>query len=246
MGAIDASNDGCYTPSEMTTPSAIELNRVPVFSGLSIDELDRIAGYLHVRDVPANTSLFAIHQPGEVAYVILSGTVKVHAEQADGSDVILAILGAGEILGEMSVIDGLGRSANAVTMEPTSFAWMDRTTFTHCLQTMPVMAHNMVGVLSRRLRLANAHIESLTTQDVAGRVAHQLLALVHEYGEPAGGGNLVIPLRLTQADFAGLIGATRVRVNQVLVTFKEHNYISVDSEFRVTVYDQDGLARECS
>lgn len=230
----------------MTTLSASELSRVPVFRGLSPAELARVAGHLHVRNVPGNTSLFAVYQPGEVAYFILSGTVKVHVEQADGSDVILAILGAGEILGEMSVIDGLGRSANAVTMEPTSFAWMDRTTFTECLRTIPAMAHNMVGVLSRRLRLANAHIESLTTQDVSGRVARQLLALAQEYGEPTGDGGLLIPLRLTQADFAGLIGATRVRVNQVLVAFKEQNYISMDNDFRITVRDQHTLTLICS
>jgi CRP/FNR family cyclic AMP-dependent transcriptional regulator len=230
----------------MTVLSADELNRISIFRGLSSDELARIVGYLHVRDVPSNTSLFAVHQPGEVAYVILRGTVKVHVEQADGSDVILAILGAGEILGEMSVIDGLGRSANAVTMEPTSVAWMDRATFTDCLQTMPIIAHNMVGALSRRLRLANAHIESLTTEAVSARIARQLLALAQEYGQPTSDGGLVIPLRLTQADFAGLIGATRVRVNQVLVFFKEHNYISVDHDYRITVHDQKALALECS
>jgi CRP/FNR family transcriptional regulator, cyclic AMP receptor protein len=123
---------------------------------------------------------------------------------------------------------------------------MDRATFTDCLQTMPVIAHNMVGSLSRRLRLANAHIESLSTEDVSARVARQLLALAQEYGEPSTDGSLVIPLRLTQADLAGLIGATRVRVNQVLVSFKEHNYISVDHDYRITVYDREALAVECS
>jgi CRP/FNR family cyclic AMP-dependent transcriptional regulator len=218
---------------------------MPVFDGLSASELARMAGYLHMREVPANTSIFAVDQPGELVYMIRAGTVKVHVEQADGSDVILAILGPGEILGEISLIDRLGRSANAVTMERTSLAWMDYATFTDCLQTMSSLAHNIVNILSRRLRLANAHIESLTTEDVSGRVARQLLALAQEYGEPAGEGSVRIPLRLTQGDFAGLIGATRVRVNQVLVAFKERNYISADHHFRITVRDREALALEC-
>jgi CRP/FNR family cyclic AMP-dependent transcriptional regulator len=208
-----------------------------------------MAGYLHVRDVQANASIFAVDQPGEVVYMIRSGTVKVHVEQADGSDVILAILGPGEILGELSLIDRLGRSANAVTMERTSLAWMDYATFVDCLQTMPTLAHNLVGILSRRLRLANAHIESLTTEKVSGRVARQLLALAHEYGEPRGDGGdgdgaVRIPLRLTQTDFAGLIGATRVSVNHVLMKFKEQNFISMEHD-RITIRDREALVREC-
>jgi CRP/FNR family cyclic AMP-dependent transcriptional regulator len=219
---------------------------MPLFRGLSAAELARVSGYLRVRDIPGHTSIFAVDQPGEVAYMIRSGTVKIHVEQADGSDVILAVLGPGEILGEISLIDRLGRSANAITMEPTSVAWMDYATFIDCLQTMPVIANNVVGILSRRLRLANAHIESLSTQDVAGRVARQLLAFAQEYGEALSDGAVRIPLRLTQGDFAGLIGATRVRVNQVLVSFKEHNYISVDSDFRITVRDREALALLCN
>jgi len=231
---------------KMAALSASELSLMPVFHGFSPSELARMAGYFHVREVQGNCSIFAVDQPGEVVYMIRSGTVKVHVEQADGSDVILAILGPGEILGEISLIDRLGRSANAVTMEHTSLAWMDYATFTDCLQTIPTMAHNVVGILSRRLRLANAHIESLTMEDVSGRVARQLLALAHEYGEPAGEEVVQIPLRLTQDDFAGLIGATRVRVNQVLMAFRERDYISVGHDFRITIRDREALALQCS
>jgi CRP/FNR family cyclic AMP-dependent transcriptional regulator len=231
----------------MTALSAGELSSMPVFHGLSPSELARMAGYLHVRDVPDRTLIFAVDQPGEVIYMIRSGTVKVHVEQADGSDAILAILGPGEILGEISLIDRLGRSANAVTMERTSLAWMDYATFIDCLQIFSAMAHNVVGILSRRLRLANAQIESLTTEKISGRVARQLLALAHEYGEPSvdGDGAVRIPLRLTQVDFAGLIGATRASVNGVLRAFGKKAYISVDHDRRITVLDHEALALEC-
>jgi CRP-like cAMP-binding protein len=221
-----------------------ELLAMPVFKGLSHAEVSHVLPLLRVRDVPANTILFSVDQPGEIAYIIRRGTVKVHSEQADGSDVILAILGKGELLGELGLIDGLGRSATAVTMEHTRLAWMDRTTFLECLQKMPGMAHNMVNVLSRRLRLANAQIESLATQDVAARIACQVIALARQYGEPGEGGRIVIPLRLTQGDFASLIGATRVSVNHVWVNFRKRNFISQDDNLHLVVHDLEGLARE--
>src|SRR5437763_5187 len=96
------------------------LSEIPLFSNLTQAELSRLKGYLHARTFPADTSLMAVEQPGEVAYIILSGTVKVHVEQSDGSDVILAILGSGEVVGEMSLVDKVGRSANAITLEEST------------------------------------------------------------------------------------------------------------------------------
>jgi CRP-like cAMP-binding protein len=82
----------------------------------------------------------------------------------------------------------------------------------------------------------------LATLDVPGRVASQLLALAHEYGEEASDG-VLIPITLIQADLAALVGASRVRVNQALGFFRKRNAISVDKDGRITVLDADVLAR---
>ena len=119
-------------------------------------------------------------QPGEVAYLIARGTVKIYVEQADGSDVILAILGPGEIVGELSLVDSFGRSGSVVTLEECALFWIDRAAFQACLQTMPAMTHNLVRILARRLRLANSHIKLLATQDVFGRIAYLLLSFAQE------------------------------------------------------------------
>jgi CRP-like cAMP-binding protein len=182
-----------------------------------------------------------VAEPGEVAYVILEGTVKIHVETADGGEVILVILGSGEIVGELSVVDSLGRSANVVTMEESIICWIDRSTFWQWMDTMPVMMHNLVRILSRRIRLANAQIQSLASLDVYGRVARQLLAFAQEYGEKLPNGDILIPIRLTQSDIAGMIGATRVRVNQVLVAYRQRGHISVDHNYRITVHNTEAL-----
>ena len=229
----------------MPVPVPGILKEILLFEGLSMQELAGINSQLHCRTYAPESNIVLVEQPGEAVYIIVDGTVKVHVEQADGSDVILAILGPGEVVGEMSVVDSMTRSATAVTMEESHICWVDRATFWHWLEEMPTMMRNLVRILSRRIRLANAQIQSLATLDVYGRVARQLLAFANEYGRRTSNGDTVITLRLTQSDFADLIGATRVRVNQVLVDFRQHNYISVDQNHRITVHNQEALAQRC-
>lgn len=199
----------------------------------------------HRRGFAAGAEIITAEQPGEVAYVILGGSVKILVEQPDGSVVILAVLGAGEVVGEMSLADSLGRSATVVTLEESTLLWMDRASFWRCLREMPSMTYNLVDILSRRLRLANAHARSLASLDVHGRVAGQLLAFAREYGRPAPNGEVRIPLRLTQNDLAGLVGASRVRVNQALGSYKRRNLLSIGSDHRITILDPAALARRC-
>src|SRR5439155_20102321 len=195
------------------------LGNMPLFSGLAPDQLSRLGSSLRQRTFPANSNIISIEQPGEVVYIILEGTVKIHVGQADGSTVILAILGPGEIVGEMGPVEGLGRTADVVTLEQTTLAWVDQATFKEWLKTEPMLSYNLNRILSRRLRLADAHIQALAALDVYGRVARQLLAFAQEYGTQTSGGTH-IPLHLTQSDLADMVGASRVSVNKVLVHYK--------------------------
>lgn len=221
------------------------LGALALFHDLKPDELDTLNALLHRRTFPAGTAVMTAEQPGDVAYIIMDGAVKIHVEQEDGTDVILAILGKGEVVGEMSMVDSLGRSANVVTLEPSPLLWMDRAAFWDCLRAMPTMTYNLAEILSRRLRLANERIQALATLDVYGRVARQILAFAREYGEVDAGGETRIPVRLTQGDLANLVGASRVRVNQVLVSYKRRRSISIDRNHRITVHNQAALARYC-
>jgi CRP/FNR family cyclic AMP-dependent transcriptional regulator len=227
-------------------PPAGDLAAMPLFQGLEPEDLARLHGQLKATTFPPGTTVMTTEQPGEVVYVVLNGTLKIYVEQASGSTVILAILGAGEVVGEMSMLDKPVRSATALTMEESTLLWLDRATFSRCLRTMPPLAVNLVTIMSRRLRLANEQIQALAALDVYGRVARQLLAFAQVYGASAAGGDVVIPLRLTQTDLADLVGASRVRVNQVLVAFRESRHISVDHQQRITIHHPEALAEFCA
>jgi CRP/FNR family cyclic AMP-dependent transcriptional regulator len=179
----------------------------------------------------------------DTVFVLVTGSVKVHVPQSDGSDAILALLGPGEVIGEISVLDSLGRSASATTLEESTVLAMSRSSFWECLQTIPPLTYNLVLILCRRIRLANAHAQCLATLDVSGRVALQLLSLGREYGTVEKDGSVVIPMRLTQTELASLIGASRVRVNQVVVSYKQLGYVSVDERQHWRIRDPHRLAQ---
>jgi CRP/FNR family cyclic AMP-dependent transcriptional regulator len=215
---------------------------IPLFKGLDEIQLAWIAQRAHRRLFPAGTRIITAEQPGEAVYIILVGTVKIHIEQADGRDVVLAIIGAGDTLGEMSLLDSAGRSASAVTLEESLLLWMDKTAFQQMLADFPPVALNLVRIMSSRVRLNNELIQALATLDVYGRVARQLLAFAEKYGEDGAG---LIPVHLTQGDIADLVGASRKRVNQVMVFFREQEFISLNAAGKIVVLNREALAKYC-
>jgi CRP/FNR family transcriptional regulator, cyclic AMP receptor protein len=224
------------------TPESRILSEVALFRGLPAEQLSKIEARLRRRIFPAGAHVITAEDPGETVYIVLEGSVKVYVTRSDGTEVVLAALGGGELIGEMNLADSLGRSANVITLEETNLLLMDRGTFWASVEELPTMALNLASVLSRRLRLANAQLRSVAAMDVQGRVAAQLLALAREYDEPSRNGTL-IPLPLTQSDLAALVGASRVRVNQAIAFFKKRRYLSVGTDHRITIHDADTLAR---
>ncbi len=229
----------------MSNITPCEIDEIPLFKGLTPEQMAQVSGRLYARVFAAGANIITAEQPGEVVYLIRSGAVKIHIEQQDGTDVILAILGPGDIVGEMSLIDSAGRSASVVTLEESRLIWMSGGTFQELLRTTPVIAQNLVRVLSARVRQANELIQSLASLDVNGRVARQLLVFAERYGCTGPDGDVQIPIRLTQGDIADLVGASRKRVNQAMVLFKSQNYLSVDEKGRIMIHDREALAKLC-
>jgi len=234
-----------FVKSPLPEIDASAISNIAVFSNLTMEQLQQVKALLRRKNFTAQSTLMLVEQAGEAVYFILSGTLKVHVEQKDGTDVIISILGPGEIVGELDLLDSGGRSANVVTLEETSLLWMDRASFKQCMQTMPVMVFNLACTLAARLRLANAQIQALAALDAECRVARQLLGFSDRYGQPQPNGDMHIPIRLTQSDIACMVGASREHVNKILVSYKERGYISVDSSYRITIRDQAALVRRC-
>lgn len=230
--ADSINNCGSYQQTEL------ELLR-----GLPPSQLEQLLGLLKRKRFPAGTTLMTHEQSGEAVYFIRGGTVKVHVEQANGGDVIIAILGPGDVVGEMSALDSTARSATAVTLEDSSLLWLDRESFRRCLLTMPALSFNLNCLLSSRLRQANEQIQVLATLEAEQRIARQLLYFAEKYGRTQPNGRVLIPIRLTQSDVAALVGVSREYANKILVSYKERNYLSVDPTHHITIHDMQAIVR---
>jgi len=221
-------------------PDATSLRDIPLFAGLEREQLEQVNQRLRMHRFPAGTNVMTAETPGETVYIIYTGTVKIKMDTADGDEVIIALLGAGDIVGEMSVIDSAGRSADVLTIEDSRLLWLDRSAFNDLVDSIPLVARNLLKILSGRVRMSTGQIVSLCTHDVYGRVAHQILVFADRYGVPGEAG-VTIPIRLTQSDFAGLVGASRERVNQQFVALRNSKLISVDHSYRITVHNIERL-----
>jgi CRP-like cAMP-binding protein len=224
---------------------SVELQGIELFAGLPPDELADLAGLLRRTKVPAGTTLISAQVLGEAVYIVVEGSVRVQLTRESGNEIILALLGPGDIVGEMSLLTGHGRSANVITREETTLLWMERRTFLDALTRVPGFCRNLVFTLSRRLQAANERFHALAALDVTGRVARQILELAARYGRSVPGEGTQIVFPVTQGELAEMIGATRERVNPIMVRLRRAEVIAVDSEARITVLRPESLSELC-
>lgn len=229
------------TETSQDTRSILE--GLPIFQGLTATELDWVARHSHRNTFPTGTRVLVSEQPGEAMYVILAGTVKVYIEQK--KPVLLSIIGEGDMLGEISLLDSSGHSASAVTLEDSLLLWINKAAFYEMLDTMPRIARNMVQMMATRLRMNNDLIQALAILDTYGRVARQILAFADRYDPNELNEKVLIPITVTQADMSDLVGASRRRVNQAMGYFKEQGYITVNPAGKMLVLNRAGLRRYC-
>lgn len=211
------------------------------FTSLPNDELGPRQTLLRRRSFEGGEVICRKGDPGDTFYLILKGQVKIVLPSESGEEALLAVLDEGDFFGELSLIDGLPRSATIVTTEPTETLVVQREEFLGFLAENPVAAIDMLQVLSHRLRQANEVIADAAFLDVPGRLAKRLLDLAARYGEPSPNGT-VIKLRVTQHELAGMIGATRESVNKHLQAFRAQGMVGSDGR-HIIVRDRQRLQR---
>jgi CRP/FNR family cyclic AMP-dependent transcriptional regulator len=217
------------------------LSKVPIFASLSDQELELLDDRLRRRAFAKGMIIFHKDSPGQTLYVIESGAVRIFILSESGQEISVRIHGCGDIFGELSMLDGLPRSAGAVAIEQTAVLMLHRDDFLPLLEGLPRMALGIITTLSGRVRYATKYAESLAFLDVFGRVADRLLELADCYGVNREEGT-EIDLRLTQTELASLVGTTRESANKVLGTFRDQGLIRLSGQ-RITVLDRRGLRR---
>lgn len=164
-----------------STAPRISLEQIPLFKGLALAERELLKKHLHLRHLPARTPLMAQNAKGEGVYFLLSGTVRIYREPQGSPQVMLNIVGPGDVIGEIGVLDGGGHTAHAMTIEPSVTYWIGTNEFLQCVEAMPMLSKNLIRLLAHRLRRCSAHIESLSIRSVHSRVARLLWELSQRY-----------------------------------------------------------------
>jgi len=196
------------------------LKRVSLFSGLGERQLDALASSSVRRAFPKGRMIVAEGEPSAALYILLSGRAKVQRSDSEGKEVILAILGAGECFGEMSLIDDAPRSASVITIESCDFMAINKDAFKEILLENPQIAMKIMKGLVKRLREADRKIETLALLDVYGRVARALIDFSEEVD-----GERIVKGKLPRQEIAKMIGASREMVSRVMKGLEAEGYI---------------------
>ena len=215
------------------------LSQVVLFTALSAEEHRALAACLRRRQYAKGQIIFVQGDPGTSLYLIETGRVKVVLTSEEGKERVLSILGPHDFFGELALLDGEPRSADAVALEACQLWLLQRADFLRYLETQPQVATKLLAVLSRRLRQTNQVVEEAAFLDVPARLARRLLELARDQGQPEAGGT-VIATRLTQTELAGMIGATRESVNKWLGYYERQGLICCQRG-QLTVLRPQGL-----
>ena len=181
--------------------------------------LRRLAALCQVRNFPKHTVIITEGDVADTVYIILTGRVRVYHATADGREVVLDVLGAGELLGEM-VLDGSPRSASIMTIEPCTMAFLRSSTLREHLRNDPDLALLLISELMARLRKRSQSMKQLALADVY----HRLSAVLTEVG---GSERPAVIEGLTQQDLADRIGASRDTVNRIFKELIKGGFVEV-------------------
>jgi CRP/FNR family transcriptional regulator, cyclic AMP receptor protein len=169
------------------------------------------------------------------AFLILDGRVKVSASSEDGKEIIFAILGAGELLGEIALIEGNEHSASVIAIEPTDLLALERKDFIRLIREDSDVALSLLTTVCSRLRGASELAEDLSFLPLPVRLAKRLIALAHTYGIASTRG-IRIGLHLCQQELANMVSTTRESVNKQLAVWQGEGLISMRKGY-LTVID---------
>ena len=218
------------------------LSGTPLFADLTPAQLEPLRPDLRSRRFARDSYIFREGDPGDHLHLITSGEVKISRTTDAGGEVVFAIVGAGDVFGELAVLqENAVRSADAQALTETECHLLHRQALVAFLQAHPAVMWRVINVLSDYIRRKDEAFADLAFHDIPGRVARKLLELASLRSETVGAGTEIM-LPLSQRTLAGLVGASRENVNRALSRFVSLGFIRLDRG-RVTLLKPDELRR---
>src|SRR5262245_26006667 len=197
-----------------------------VLSALPAELASRLFSKARPVSLSADETLFLAGDAGEGCYRVEEGLLKASILSPTGSERILAIFGAGAVIGELSMIDGAPRSATVTALRDARLQFVSRPSVDAFGDDNPVVYKHLVALLANRLRDANGALIATSFLSVKGRVARALLSLAEAFGRDVGNGRTLVRQKVTQSDLAAMAGIARENVSRVLQDWMKRKVVS--------------------
>lgn len=200
------------------------LRKHPIFCDLDSDALDQLCRYAKHSTLKRGATIVSRGDPGNSLIAVISGTVKISVSSADGRSAMLNLIGPGEIFGEVAVLDGHARTADAIANTNCEIFVIDRREFIPFVRSQPALAMKLIELLCARLRLTSDQVEQVILQNLPGRLASTLIRLTDKNKLAPAGRSIAI----TQQELSEMVGMTRESVNKQLRAWAARNWVRLE------------------
>jgi CRP-like cAMP-binding protein len=205
------------------------LKRLWLFSELADTEIDQIRALARVQRYPARQTVVAQGDESGDLFLVIDGRLRASSCNANGDEVVLSIMGPGDVFGEMALLDGAPRSATVSTLDACQLMVIEAGSFHALLRHMPTLASSLMKVMARRIRDLTDRTQDVALLDVESHLAKVLLALANRFGDHSRSGQTAITLKLSQQELASMVGATRELVNKRLRAWAQRGIVELVS-----------------
>jgi CRP/FNR family cyclic AMP-dependent transcriptional regulator len=193
----------------------------PLFRELERTVRDKIGAYAATRKVPRGTTIFMKGDPGTCLFAVCSGTVQVMIPSAEGKNAAVNLIKEGEIFGEIALLDGKPRTADAVAFTDCDLMVIERREFLPLLREQPDVAVKLIEILCARMRRTTGQVEELMFQDLEGRLAKALVRLAESAGPP-------YRIAITQRELSEIAGVSREETNKQLRVWTKKELVRLE------------------
>jgi CRP/FNR family cyclic AMP-dependent transcriptional regulator len=216
--------DKKVVPRSVANGKLAVLRKHPIFCDLDAEAFDQLCRYAKHITLKRGAAIFSKGDPGNSMIAVISGTVKISVSSAEGRSAILNLIGPGEIFGEMSVLDGQARSADATANTSCELFVIDRREFLPFVRSQPALAMKFIELLCTRLRWTSDQVEQVILQNLPGRLASALIRLTEKHKlSPAGR-----TISVTQQEISEMVGMTRESINKQLRVWAARKWVRLE------------------
>jgi len=211
-------------PRSISSSKLAVLRKHPMFCDLDPEALDQLCRYAKHSSLKRGATIVSKGDPGNSLIAVISGTVKISVSSPDGRSAILNLIGPGGTFGEVAVLDGLARTADATANTNCEIYVIDRRDFLPFVRSQPALAMKFIELLCTKLRWTSDQVEEVILQNLPGRLASALLRLTEKDKLAPGGRTIAI----TQQEISEMVGMTRESINKQLRAWATRNWVRLE------------------